>query len=924
MKKAVFILLLTMATVSLSQNQQGQPIIEYQTGDSINQVYQETMDDVFENVDLSLVESGILYDRGFPFIDIEVFNGELNDSTKSNLLSFQMAYASIYSMIVTQENVLPDPSHYRSLMDSISAESSVIPIALMHQEYHKMDSTSIDSGAFIFNQGKLFDVFPRMDPYKKKNLFISAPAVQYTNNEEVKFVLDSNLFFSNSEEALIAIEIDIDDGNGFIPVEFGQEITLSSQVESIKHIIIRFTTINGLYFNSHFDFGFMGFASGIPGDKFPDIIHYVPGDSADNFNGIGAGNAYVYLGCGHERIEKPYIWAEGFNPNIGKLGSLSLTIGHAVERMNHHFARKDETSDKTLWDELIENGYDIILLDYENGGDYLPRTANFIKEVLEWVNNEKSMANSSEKNVIVGQSMGGVATNLALKEMELEGTVDHEVGTFVVFDSPIMGVNVPIAAQAALVDIAHLPIEKAYAPGEYTRLREFVEILDDGIKLLYTPAARTMIRFLVDNPYEEGDDPLWEDHYHYQHQILGGMPEQCEVIAIANGSIKGSGGKHNFDAGELIFGASGSSLTVIDVLNGLAQPEASVSTFDAIHTTGIVASHSTIVQIITGSSVSADIELRSTAHFAPIFNYTSSFEISTLWGLAYIYSTGAVFSNNLPPIDNAPGGFVGHKDEPLIIDGLPFGVYENKLQTFCFTPTVSVLNFHGPYTDNRWHEPNRDFLDVTSEIDLGNVEGIDNYMANSMELDYDDDGVFQNTAHTWFTYENTRYMLYHLVGSNTLEDLDILDSPFSYNFGKEAVSSTDLFETSSPRMTKPFIGHSISIRFGSTLGVNTNFDLGFTPINIFNADIYGQSPENSHFTVSIGNECATIEPVVVEVDDGGFLTIGDGNLRTGKLIVTETHSILVKDGGTLLLNENSVLQMRSGSFLTVEDGGKVI
>ena len=68
---------------------------------------------------------------------------------------------------------------------------------------------------------------------------------------------------------------------------------------------------------------------------------------------------------------------------------------------------------------LTNNGYDIIVLDYDYGTDYLPRTAEFIKEAIRWVNLQKVSAGSNAKNMILGQSMGGVCTTQALRKWRM-------------------------------------------------------------------------------------------------------------------------------------------------------------------------------------------------------------------------------------------------------------------------------------------------------------------------------------------------------------------------------------------------------------------------------------------------------------------------------------------------------------------------
>jgi hypothetical protein len=53
--------------------------------DSTNLAYQNQLNTIFEEVDLSQVPSGVLYEHGYPFIAIEAFTG--SNSNKLNCRS---------------------------------------------------------------------------------------------------------------------------------------------------------------------------------------------------------------------------------------------------------------------------------------------------------------------------------------------------------------------------------------------------------------------------------------------------------------------------------------------------------------------------------------------------------------------------------------------------------------------------------------------------------------------------------------------------------------------------------------------------------------------------------------------------------------------------------------------------------------------
>ena len=94
----------------------------------------------------------------------------------------------------------------------------------------------------------------------------------------------------------------------------------------------------------------------------------------------------------------------------------------------------------------------------------------------------------------------------------------------------------------------------------------FIDVIRDMVTLLYEPATRTMITQQV-SKFEtlfgvEGDIPsalhdmfgykidhLYNEYYNYLHGPMGGLPQNCEVIAMTNGSEKGSDGEHEFGPG---------------------------------------------------------------------------------------------------------------------------------------------------------------------------------------------------------------------------------------------------------------------------------------------------------------------------------------------------------------------------------------
>jgi PGAP1-like protein len=165
----------------------------------------------------------------------------------------------------------------------------------------------------------------------------------------------------------------------------------------------------------------------------------VPITATESYNGQFAYGTlsvrYVLPGT----MRKPLLVVEGFDP------------GHIL-KPEEQFG---ETSIKSFISDLSDDGttalktalvdipqYDIVYLDWNNGTDYIQRNALLVEEAIRWINSQKILAGSTEPNVVIGQSMGGVVARYALKDMENKGQ-NHQTRLFISHDAPQQGANVP-------------------------------------------------------------------------------------------------------------------------------------------------------------------------------------------------------------------------------------------------------------------------------------------------------------------------------------------------------------------------------------------------------------------------------------------------------------------------------------------------
>ena len=212
----------------------------------------------------------------------------------------------------------------------------------MHQIYHKIDDAALEDSLLIMVDSNLVDVLGRTrSPYLKKELFLFAPVEITMNNPAFSLYFDSNHFYNNTNKTILSLKIDVGNGQGYQVVSFDQNIPVIF-TESGKHNFkIELIYTDSTVYYSHFDIIVRSAAS--RDDVIaPDIVHHIAALPAEYDVtemeyitwGRGGGTINVYLACGRERIEKPFIWAEAYNPSVGAIQA-NLKPQDIINRMKH-------------------------------------------------------------------------------------------------------------------------------------------------------------------------------------------------------------------------------------------------------------------------------------------------------------------------------------------------------------------------------------------------------------------------------------------------------------------------------------------------------------------------------------------------------------------------------------------------------------
>ena len=192
---------------------------------------------------------------------------------------------------------------------------------------------------------------------------------------------------------------------------------------------------------------------------------------------------------------------------------------------------------ENLIEDLRQYGRDVIIMNFDDATKPVWDSRGYTKSAIKYINNNRYGTGLRNKFTIIGVSMGGLTSRLALAEMENKGEV-HNVDTWISFDAPHEGANVPLSLQ----HFAEFFAQFSNVAPEFLPIAELLQALDSD-------AAQEML--LVH--YKKGDGVatytnMRRDLIDKQNQY--GYPTECKSVAVSNGS--GLGEKHPFEPGDKI------------------------------------------------------------------------------------------------------------------------------------------------------------------------------------------------------------------------------------------------------------------------------------------------------------------------------------------------------------------------------------
>ena len=414
------------------------PTVAQET-DLSEEEFKQKIDSVFEHVDMTSVETGILIEHGFNLLDPNVFNGQKPDSVYSNKEIMKALYAGLYDSRVNNYFSLEDTDSTFSKIDNAKN------ISILFLAYNRFKDYMFKSGDIYWENGQL----NKTDNSRWENLFDYdfCFAVALGEDEfvgkDVTIPINVDNLLNNTMSRISQIDVKADDGTY-------EKVALNTDWKhTFSQLGEHWLTFRVLFYD-----GFLMEC------RTPIMLleqnsqHLPPMDKPiETFADIAAdeeqsGGELQVIYLNKEKTSGKFI-----RPLViaGDINLSGLLTGNASTSFDLKTIASGSIGTKI--NELSQI-YDIIYLKYNNDTDDLLRNGKLLRKALQIVNNNRFSV--SDDTYVVGLGVGGVIARIGINMMESEGE-NHRVCKFIAVNSPFRGVNIPLALQGLIRHIQNLP-----------------------------------------------------------------------------------------------------------------------------------------------------------------------------------------------------------------------------------------------------------------------------------------------------------------------------------------------------------------------------------------------------------------------------------------------------------------------------------
>lgn len=502
----------------------------------------------YSALDSTKVSTGYLVDKTVDLVKLPLFDGEsLCDSNYVDIALFRDLFRTMNHAKSNDSACLYDADSIYSVLTS----SPNVKLCAALFQYNRIRADAITNDLIIYdeNTGVFHDYGSGEEwrnPYETDYVFMFSASRHISETTQVVFDLSDLTTYCTC--SINSVLIDYGNGEGYSPLDAASLCPVSYSSCGTKEIKLKISLHNNLILESHtrifIQSSSPAYSQGNSTSLFqPDSVFTV------SYGDISALCSVKYA-AGHGHVaQKPFIYVEGFDhPVLGELqrivdSSLFVTINNARTAIdniltdnchgNYYYSESDSL--------IVKYGYDLFYVDWNNPEASILQNAELLKQVINEVNALKPSNGGGDRTVIVGHSMGGLISRVALLQMEESG-LPHQVGCFVSQDVPHLGANVPIGVQYTIRDLYRF----LFGPNGNSGIGlipNVKSIFDKVVGILDSDSARQMMYYHVNSSgeIEHSFHDQWQYYLDLKGFPKGDVGYPIENLTIVSGNALDSG-----------------------------------------------------------------------------------------------------------------------------------------------------------------------------------------------------------------------------------------------------------------------------------------------------------------------------------------------------------------------------------------------
>ena len=530
--------------------------------------YEQLMEIMYGNLDETQFPTNIFYDL-VPPAEVTLQSDGSSQGPIIDWEDWALVYNQMRDADIDQSSLL-DLNDYDEQTFKTYKMSGLVKMGVLHYNYHRIKEGAVEQG-LIDERGMEFHDSPyrSQTPYEEHELFVAIPLITKFHELAITFKLDQSDMHSNRNSQIEHMEVDFGDGAGYRAISFGEEVLVQYPSYGIKLLKYKMV-VDGAIKENKAEIELVN--SGVDVQSLPaqspDVVRTitasrkynpppVPEIEPSDYSSGEYGIWYRYPGrlpASEKKLYKPIIIVSGFDPGEGKnltkvrinpYNPYHLQVsfrGLLYETFNGGEGNLNLNNGAHILDKLREEGYDVIILDFFNGTDYLQNGAYLLIDLINKVNKELRMNASDHELVVMGYSAGAMSARYALNLMEKEYEEgkgpDHRTRMYISFEGEHQGTNIPMGLQ-------HFVSWMAHTKGSFEMISIHKFIAQKALKALTTPIAYTMLSYYFNSTKNEipGCTNYKHDFFGELFDLrpnTGGYPYYTRNVSISDGSSTGA------------------------------------------------------------------------------------------------------------------------------------------------------------------------------------------------------------------------------------------------------------------------------------------------------------------------------------------------------------------------------------------------